>query len=1171
MANLHKTKNMILRSNHRSHLINTIPFNENSSTVYFEVTKPIKLPNTKPCSYHTPVVVNYTRPACYSQKFTKIVLEWKATCKGTQFDRIFGVWLSGVELLRGCTAEPTPKGIIWSVEKDITRYNSLLLKNQTQTLAVYLGNIVDQTYTGVYHVNLTFHFYPVECNVMINNDENKISLNNLASNYYSKADLILPISQDRSLNDGLWFEVRNSNETKSKQFQIPENVYRAVLEVHISFHENDEFWYGNFQNDYIAANNLSDTPGNGPFREVVIYLDGEVVGAVWPFTVIYTGGINPSFWTPITGISSFNLPSYDIEITPFLGNMLDGKPHTLGFSVTNALNVWFIDANLHLWLDTRKAKTEGGLVKFSNKAANVYEESDFKGLNGTFLTYSKRLISSTGWIKSCYGNITTHSIQEFRYNNSLQVAKDGDFQVVDQMIHFNDRVYTKMPFHHVHVEESFKTFHLNFYADFTVQGEGSFIFVSNVTLGFNENKYKHGGLDFFISFLRNTQKAQSVIEVKNYSTTKRLRGTKQVYEYHGSDICYSRNISSSNNLIEYDEGGKLCDDFEVKPQTISCISKHLGWNQQVTEKETIHGFFLLNPLLYLLPLLFLDPLFSQANLHHSKTFKSSLLSQSSANETISPTLFFEVTKPINLPTTKPCSLTVLQHDFGFTYGKPPVLANYNFPSDCPFQEFSKIVLEWNATCKGRQFDRIFGVWLSGVELLRSCTAEPRPNGIFWSVKKDITRYSSLLLSNDTQTFAVYLGNIVDKTYTGVYHVNVTLYFYPAVQKPVLSKEKWGDFGSEVDSKADLIIPFSRDMPLNDGLWYEIENATDVKVKEFVIPQNVYRAVLEVYVSFHENDEFWYGNLPNEYIAANNLTDVAGNGPFREVVVSLDGEVIGAVWPFTVVYTGGINPLLFSVTNALNVWYIDANLHLWLDSKRAKTEGKLLQYDIVPLSVTSVVDFKGLNGTFVTNTTRFISSTGWVKSSYGIVTTKSIQDLSYSNSMVINGNLQIINQTVHLNDSVYADIPAPNDVSKKSLKRFLFYLYSDDIDQGNGTTFSVSNVTLGFDEKKFKDADAGKPSSSLRNLQKGKGIMVVKDNLVVSGVASTQQSYNYEDGNFCYSRNISSSNYTILYDEVRNTCDKRAKSHFRYGLSRWWPFPARRAFLASHVTDPNGNQ
>ncbi|KAL4325073.1 hypothetical protein GQ457_11G013810 [Hibiscus cannabinus] len=615
----------------------------------------------------------------------------------------------------------------------------------------------------------------------------------------------------------------------------------------------------------------------------------------------------------------------------------------------------------------------------------------------------------------------------------------------------------------------------------------------------------------------------------------------------------------------------------------------------------------LNPLLYLLPLLLLDPFFSQANLHASKTFlRSSLFSQPSTNETIPPSLFFEVTKPIQVPHTEPCSLAVLQHDFGFTYGKPPVLADYNFPSGCPHREFSKIVLEWNATCEGRQFDRIFGVWLSGVELLRSCTAEPTATGIFWSVKKDITRYSSLLLSNKTQTFAVYLGNLVDKTYTGVYHVNVTLYFYPAVEKNDLYMEKRRNLGSEIDSKADMVIPFSRDLPLNDGLWYEIQNANDVKVKEFEIPQNVYRAVLEVYVSFHENDEFWYGNLPNEFIAANNLTGYAGNGPFREVVVSLDGDVIGAVWPFTVVFTGGINPLLwrpisaigsfdlptydieitpflgnlldgkphnlsFSVTNALNVWYIDANLHLWLDSKSAKTEGKLLQYINVPLGVSSVLDFKGLKGTFVTNTTRFISSTGWVKSSYGTVTTKVIRDLSYSNTMVMNGNLQIINQIIHFNDSMNANIPAPNALSKKSLKRFLFHLYSDEIDQGNGTSLSLANVTLGFDEKKFNYAYSGSPSSSLKNLQKGEGVMVVKNNLVISGVASTQQSYSYHGGKFCYSRNVSSSNYTILSDEVKRTCNKRSKSSSGYGLSSWLPVPARRAFLTSYVVDPSGNQ
>ncbi|WRX29358.1 Peptide-N4-(N-acetyl-beta-glucosaminyl)asparagine amidase A - like 3 [Theobroma cacao] len=499
-------------------------------------------------------------------------------------------------------------------------------------------------------------------------------------------------------------------------------------------------------------------------------------------------------------------------------------------------------------------------------------------------------------------------------------------------------------------------------------------------------------------------------------------------------------------------------------------------------------------LLFFLTLLFLQPLFSQANLHKSNTLlKSSLLSQPSTNETIPPTLFFEVTKPIRVPNAKPCSLTILQHDFGYTYGKPPVVTNYAFPSDCPHQEFSKIVLEWNATCKGRQFDRIFGVWLSGVELLRSCTAEPRATGIVWSVQKDITRYTSLLLMNKTQTFS---------TYTGVYHVNITLYFYPFVEKMNRFEEKAEILGSGVGG-------------INPLLWRPISGVGSFDLPTYDIE----------------------------------ITPFLGN--------LLDEKT---------------HKLGFSVTNALNVWYIDANLHLWLDSKSTKTEGKLLQHDIVPLGVSSVSDFKGLNGTFITNTTRFISSTGWVKSSYGTVTTKSIQDLSYSNSMVMakDGDLQIVHQMIHFNDSIYAKMPDSDAKSKKSLKRFLLYLYSDYLDQGNGTSMSVANVTLGFNEKKYIDADARLPSSSLRNLQNGQGVMVVKDNLVVSGVGSTQQTYNYDSSKFCYSRNISSSNYTILYDEVGKTCNNRAKFHFGFALSRWWPFPARRAFLASHVVDPNGN-
>ncbi|KAJ8532319.1 hypothetical protein K7X08_012242 [Anisodus acutangulus] len=326
----------------------------------------------------------------------------------------------------------------------------------------------------------------------------------------------------------------------------------------------------------------------------------------------------------------------------------------------------------------------------------------------------------------------------------------------------------------------------------------------------------------------------------------------------------------------------------------------------------------------------------------------------SKNDT--PTTYFEVTKPIKLPKTKPCSYLVLKHDFAYTYGKPPVLANYTTPSNCSSQKISKIVLEWKATSKGRQFDRIFGVWLGGVEIFRSYTAEPRPGGIIWTVKKDITRYYSLLMTN--QTLAVYIGNIIDSTYTGVYNVEIFVHFYPADKEPISGNSFKG-----FDSWADLIVPTSRNLSLNDGLWFEIENSTYGQSKEFKIPQNAYRAVLEIYVSFHENDEFW------------------------EVVVSLDDVVVGAIWPFTVIYTGG--------------------------------------------------------------------------------------------------------------DQTYA---------------------------------SISNVTLIFDEKRLKRSKYGSSASSVHNLQKAQGYMVLKDWSIDSGLAGTQQMYKYDDNLGCYFRNISSINYTVIYDK-----------------------------------------
>ncbi|KAL2326812.1 hypothetical protein Fmac_020239 [Flemingia macrophylla] len=558
------------------------------------------------------------------------------------------------------------------------------------------------------------------------------------------------------------------------------------------------------------------------------------------------------------------------------------------------------------------------------------------------------------------------------------------------------------------------------------------------------------------------------------------------------------------------------------------------------------------------------------NLKKIKHFNSDFLPElpTSSDYTPPPTEYFEVTRPIELPKTKPCSQHILHHDFGSTYGHPPVLANYTPPSHCPSHTFSKIVLKWKATCKGRQFDRIFGVWLGGVELLRSCTAEPIATSIVWTVQKDVTRYHSLFSS--PQTLAVFLGNIVNQEYTGVYHVDVTIHFYPSNGDAPKSKVGALAFGSGVP--ADLVLPISRNLSLN-GLWFRIENSTDEGLKEFMVPQNAYRAVLEVYVSFHERDEFWYTNPPDEYIVANNLTGSEdGGGSFREVVVTLDGKVVGAVWPFTVIYTGGLNALLwrpitgigsfdlpsydievtpflgtlldggihsvgFSVTNALNVWYIDANLHLWLDGKSSTTEGEFVELVDKPLSVSLVSDFEGLNGSFLTSAKRSIFSSGWIRSSYGNITTSFVQDFVYNNSMVLekNGDEKTVIQVILFNESVRANLPSP--FADDTYRKFSIYYYEkDEPGQEDDTTFSVTNVTLGFDKNKYRSSAFGVSKRALKNVQDGHATEVRKGDLFVRRLGETHQDYSSRSDGYCYFRKVGSSNYTILYDKVRYSCN-----------------------------------
>ncbi|KAJ3702198.1 hypothetical protein LUZ61_005903 [Rhynchospora tenuis] len=547
-----------------SDLLASKPNNSFSPTTFFEVTRPIPLPKTQPCSHlllqhdfgftyqKPPVTSYYTPPSCLTQTPSRIVLEWHATCQGRQFDRIFGVWLGGVELLRSCTAEPRPNGIVWTVQKDVTKYISLFYKNST--FAVYLGNLVDSTYTGVYHVNVSVHFYFDQ-----RNQYHKIRQHQVPA-FSSPADLVLPISRSLPLNDGLWFLIKSSTDIQSKKISIPPNAYRAVVEVYVSFHSNDEFWYTNPPNDYISKNNITGLPGNGAFREVTLRLDDHVVGAVWPFTVIYTGGVNPLLWRPITGIGSFNLPTYDIEITPFLGMLLDGKPHKFGFGVTDALDVWYVNANLHLWLDQKSSKTKGTLIKYEAPEYAPSLSSKFRGLDGKFKIEADRIISSAGWVESSYGKITSYFSQELQFKNLMRFRDNGNAQWVNQTIQSTSNTYAKDPYTVIYTEELQQYFPLYLYTGTADKIGDTYSLVSELSLGFDKKQVigEKGGLGFRFGSLTNLQTAQGNMKVKGNLVTSGVGSTQQVYKYEGTDGCYFRNVSSRNYTILYDKSEDSC-------------------------------------------------------------------------------------------------------------------------------------------------------------------------------------------------------------------------------------------------------------------------------------------------------------------------------------------------------------------------------------------------------------------------------------------------------------------------------------------------------------------------------------------------------------------------------------------------------------------------------------
>ncbi|KAL7623808.1 hypothetical protein AAE478_005362 [Parahypoxylon ruwenzoriense] len=370
---------------------------------------------------------NYTPP---EYDFDHVVINFTVQVKGRQYDRTGVLYLGDTEVWRTSTAEPTSYGIRWVWLKDMTPFLSLW--KQPQTLIFDLESIVDDTYTGILNTTLTATFFkgPVTA----------------TGNGRAPADLIIPISEGTgSTGEPSQFTYPEQNAISTVGF--PQNANRAVFTVDVKGQGDEEFWWSNVPQSAVDAfkGDYGTLPGYSPFREVQVLIDDQLAGVVWPFPVIYTGGVVPQLHRPIVGIEAFDISEHEIDITPWLPLLCDGEDHTFAIQVvgleddgvssatlsSTTDSSWYITGKIFVWLDDEGSVTTG---TFSNSYASdptiVFSQKITQNSTGgnETLDYAlavTRTLSFSSFMKTQHGEGIATWTQSLSYSNNGGVYASG--------------------------------------------------------------------------------------------------------------------------------------------------------------------------------------------------------------------------------------------------------------------------------------------------------------------------------------------------------------------------------------------------------------------------------------------------------------------------------------------------------------------------------------------------------------------------------------------------------------------------------------------------------------------------------------------------------------------------------------------------------------------------
>jgi hypothetical protein len=341
----------------------------------------------------------YTPPNGCGTHWKKVVLQADfSVTAGRQYDRTATLWLGGVNLYYGTTQEPSATvSPHWRVERDLTDY-SALLRRPGQGQAI-IGNLVNDTYTGVIHGSARLLFYP-------------------GGEAADAPDAVYPLGADPVGNATV---LNTGTDRLAKTFTLPRNVVRAYLDVFTQSQGGDEFWYTCVPDEYAAQ---TFECGGGNFREAEVSIDGQPAGVAPVMPWIYTGGIDPYLWRPTPSVQTLNFTPYRVDLTPFAGLLSDGAPHEVALNVAGAHGYFAATAALLVYRDPHAAQVTGHLVR-----------NTLAGQPPTPVIGSTLVTDADGNLR---GDITTQLSRNFTIEGYADTSRGRVRSTVTQTVSFDD-------------------------------------------------------------------------------------------------------------------------------------------------------------------------------------------------------------------------------------------------------------------------------------------------------------------------------------------------------------------------------------------------------------------------------------------------------------------------------------------------------------------------------------------------------------------------------------------------------------------------------------------------------------------------------------------------------------------------------------------------------------